>query len=320
MHLAKLTSFFLIGLLCLACSGKKPADTDNVAAAAPRPSVSFNADSALSLVRQQCEFGPRVPETKAHELCLQWILDRAAQVGAEVTTQKGVVTAFNGVPLNITNVMASILPHKQQRILLLAHYDSRPWADNDPDPANHKRPVMGANDGASGVAVMLELARVLQGSDLPVGIDLLFVDAEDYGDSGNDDSWALGTQFWAASELAKDYHPMHAILLDMVGATGAQFGFEYFTMQYAAATATAVWDAAASAGFAPYFVRRPAGAITDDHVTLCRAGIPCIDIIDLRDNGFFPQWHTVGDTMQVIDPATLKAVGQTLVTFITSLN
>ncbi len=320
MHLAKLTSFFLIGVLCLACSGKRPADADNVAATASRPAITFNADSALNLVREQCDFGPRVPGTQAHELCLQWIMDRAAQVGAEVTTQKGVVTAFNGVPLNITNVMASFLPQKQQRILLLAHYDSRPWADNDPNRDNRKKPVMGANDGASGVAVMLELARALQGSDLPVGIDMLFVDAEDYGDAGDDASWALGTQFWAGSDLAKDYHPMHAILLDMVGATGAQFGFEYFSMQYAATTASAVWDAAASAGYSAYFVRKPSGAITDDHVTLCRAGIPCIDIIDLRGSGFFPQWHTVDDTIQVIDPATLKAVGQSLVAFITSLN
>lgn len=319
MHITKFTSSLLLGLLCLACSGKRPA-TAPVATATPVAiSAVFCADSAMAMVREQCAFGPRVPGTKAHDDCARWIQGRLQTTGAQTSLQTGIVTAFDGTQLNITNITASLRPQAEQRILLLAHYDCRPWADNDPNPANHKKPVMGANDGASGVAVMLELARVLSEVELPVGVDLLFVDAEDYGDTGDDTSWALGTQYWVDSDLAKNYKPMHAILLDMVGATAARFGYEYFSLQHAPATAAAVWDAAAASGYASYFSREPTGAVTDDHVVLCRAGIPCIDIIDLRSGGFFPQWHTTADTEQVIDPATLKAVGQTLITFISSL-
>ncbi|MBP5498136.1 MAG: M28 family peptidase [Muribaculaceae bacterium] len=320
MHWAKFTSVFLICFTLMACAGKKPSGTESSQNEAVTANVpSFCADSAMAFVTAQCGFGPRIPASSEHGKCVQWLQDKMQSFGADVQLQKGTVTDFKGQSLEITNIMASLSPQFNERVLLLAHYDSRPWADADPDPANHSKPVMGANDGASGVSVLMELARVLSRDTLNVGVDILFVDAEDMGDNGDEMSWALGTQYWVKNLPREDYKPVHAILLDMVGATGAQFGFEFFSQQYAPGTVSAVWDAASSAGFSSYFTRRAGGAITDDHVFLCKAGIPCIDIIDLRQGGFFPQWHTAGDVPSVIDPATLRAVGQTLLAFLYSL-
>ena len=286
---------------------------------------TFMADSAFRFCQQQCDFGPRVMNSEAHEQCGRWIISKFSQFGMTVTTQQAVLKGYDGTPLKSTNIIASYLPEHNDRLLLCAHWDSRPWADNDPDEANHKTPVMAANDGASGVAVMLEIARLLSADTLKLGVDFVCFDAEDWGvpqwsesmDTG--DSWALGAQYWAANcpkQQAKKYR--FGILLDMVGGQGAQFYKEGMSVQYAPNIVDKVWRAAQIVGFGSMFPAQTGGNITDDHIPVNRvAKIPCIDIIpyypDCQQSSFGPTWHTVLDDMEHIDRNTLQAVGQTVV-------
>ena len=218
--------------------------------------------------------------------------------------------------------------------MICAHWDSRPWADNDPDEENWHKPVMAANDGASGVAVMLELARLLNitsdsvAQTLP-GIDFICFDAEDWGTpqwseaEDASDTWALGAQYWAANPHREGYQARYGILLDMVGGQGARFFRERYSQHYAQNVVSRVWQAASVVGYGSYFPPQDGGAITDDHVPVNQvSGIPCIDIIpyypDCEESSFGPTWHTVNDDMEHIDKNTLKAVGQTLVQVIFS--
>lgn len=286
---------------------------------------AFMADSAYQFCQQQCDFGPRTMNSEAHEQCAQWIISKFAQYGMTVTTQQATLKGYDGTPLKSTNIIASYLPEQNDRLLLCAHWDSRPWADNDPDESNHKTPVLAANDGASGVAVMLEIARLLSSDTLKLGVDFVCFDAEDWGvpqwsdatDTG--DSWALGAQYWAANcpkQQAKKYR--FGILLDMVGGQGAQFYKEGMSMQYAANVVEKVWLAAQVVGFGSMFPAQTGGNITDDHIPVNTvAKIPCIDIIpyypDCQQSSFGPTWHTVSDDMEHIDRNTLQAVGQTVI-------
>lgn len=210
-------------------------------------------------------------------------------------------------------------------ILLCAHWDSRPWADNDPDSANWHKPIMGANDSASGVAVMLEVARLLHLADsIGIGVDFICFDAEDWGtpqwdeDNDNGNSWALGAQYWAANPHKENYRPRFGILLDMVGGQGARFYQEGVSLQYAQSIVDKVWKAADTAGYGSMFPKVPGGMVTDDHVPLNEtAGIPTVDIIayypDCVQSSFGPTWHTVSDNIDNIDRNSLKAVGQTII-------
>lgn len=301
---------------------------------------AFNADSAYHFTAVQCTFGPRTMNSEAHDKCGEWIIAKFRQYGCEVTTQRALLTGYDGTKLKSFNIIASYRPEATTRILICAHWDSRPWADNDPDSTKWHEPVMAANDGASGVAVMLEMARLLQEQDrkermVPprsrqpslqtsdIGVDFVCFDAEDWGtpqwshlpDDGS--SWALGAQYWSA-HLPKGYEARYGILLDMVGGQGARFYQEQMSKQYAPEIVRKVWKAAHSAGYGSFFPKSEGGAITDDHIPVNQtARIPTIDIIpyypDCSASSFGPTWHTTSDTMENIDQATLKAVGQTLI-------
>lgn len=289
------------------------------------PSIQFNADSAYAYVAAQCAFGERVPNTEAHRKCGDYLAGELRRRGAKVTEQNADLKAFDGTVLKARNIIGEFYPEKPNRILLLAHWDCRPWADHDPNTDNRKKPVMGANDGASGVGVLLEIARLLQQHEPQAGIDILFTDAEDWGASdGSEESWALGTQHWVSTPHRSGYtYPSFGILLDMVGDKNAVFAREYFSQAYAGSIVDKVWETAASLGYSDRFVNREGGAMTDDHVFVIKAGIPCIDIIDQRTDtptGFCPQWHTTFDTMNLIDRSTLKAVGQTVTTLLLGNN
>lgn len=283
--------------------------------------VDFNTDNAYKLVKAQCDMGPRVPGTQAHAKCAQWLEENLQQNCDSVVVQEAQVKTFDGKNLNIKNLVGIINPASGDRILLLAHWDCRPWADNDPDPSKRTQPVMGANDAASGVGVLLELARLMKETKPSIGVDILLVDAEDWGTNDVEDSWALGTQYWSKHPHVEGYSPRFGILLDMVGARGAKFSKEIMSMQYASDVVNEVWSKAQESGYGNYFSNSVGGAITDDHVQVNNAGIKCIDIIDMRmdsDTGFFDGWHTTSDTMQWIDKAVLKAVGQTVANVIYS--
>ncbi len=318
----------LIYILCLtlgvsACgtSKKSQEETSTV-------KITFNADSAYLYCQQQCDFGPRTMNSDAHELCAKWMEEKFTQYGYRVTLQKTDLKGYDGTLLQSTNIIAQspvATEAAASRILICAHWDSRPWADNDPDSTNWHKPVMAANDGASGVAVMLELARLLQQNDsMKVAVDFICFDAEDWGvpqwsQVSSENSWALGSQYWAAHPAPlnpKSYQ--YGILLDMVGGQGAKFYQEGFSLQHARSVVNKIWNAASAAGYGSFFPAETGGYVTDDHVPINEvAGIPCADIInhypDCPQSSFGTTWHTVQDDMQHIDRNTLQAVGQTLV-------
>ena len=264
-------------------------------------------------------FGPRVPNTEAHRRCGEWLASELRRRGADVTEQRSDLTAFDGTVLKAVNILGRFNTESPDRLLLLAHWDCRPWADQDPNPDNRKKPVDGANDGASGVGVLLEIARQLSEKAPGKGVDILFVDAEDWGTEGSEDSWALGARYFMEHPPVEGYLPDEAILLDMVGGKGAVFCREYFSEQAAPRLAQSLWGIAASRGYGDLFLNKLGGAVTDDHVQLIEKGVPAVDIIEYhpeQESGFNPHWHTVSDNMENIDRATLKAVGETVMQYL----
>ncbi|MDE6547848.1 MAG: M28 family peptidase [Muribaculaceae bacterium] len=306
--------------LLLSCGASKKsssAEGNESVTASEETSTLFSADSAYSYVARQVEFGPRVPGTEAHRQCGNWLTEKLKSFGAEVTEQTATLTTFDGTRIPMRNIFARINPNAEKRILLLAHWDCRPWADNDPNPEKHSSPVDGANDGASGTGVLLELARTLTATGSGTGVDILLCDAEDWGEESNDESWALGARHFAHNLPVEGYMPSAAILLDMVGAADATFMREYFSQLANPALADQIWSIAKSLGHEGMFVNRMGSAVNDDHVELIKAGIPTIDIIDYREGtGFFSGWHTASDNMECISKETLGAVGSILETYV----
>lgn len=311
-----------LALAAGACSGKTAAQAEE---RADTPSLqtrfTANADSLLAAVATQTDLGPRNPGSQAHTRCADMIAGRLKAYGIDsVAQQYAGVTTADGKTFTARNILGAINPTATDRVLLLAHYDTRPVADNDPDPALRATPISGANDGGSGVAVLLEITRLL-GRTTPdsLGIDLLFVDMEDSGVSGvedSDDTWCLGTQQWVKQmPYTAANKPRYAVLLDMVGGKGARFHREYFSDRSAPGVVNHIWAVARESGFSDRFVNKPGGAVVDDHIHINAAGIPCIDIIESlneQTGSFNPTWHTTADRIDAIDAESLRIVAQTL--------
>lgn len=292
--------------------------TDSVTVEAVWP--AFSGDSAYAYVKRQVDFGPRVPGTDAHRGCRDYLIEQFNGFGADtVIVQQATVEAFNGKQLPMANILARYNTQSPRRILIAAHYDTRPWADEDADENHHQKPIDGANDGASGVGVILEIARNLKQSLPEIGVDFLLTDVEDYGSHDDDNpgqsSWALGAQYWAQNPVyTPSQRPEYGILLDMVGGKDARFYREYFSERTAGWLNSKVWTAAADEGIGR-FVDEVRGGVTDDHIFITRSGIPCIDIIECANDqtgSFPPYWHTMNDNMENIDRATLSDVGRAL--------
>jgi len=283
-------------------------------------SPAFNPDSAYQYVAKQVSFGPRVPNTVAHRSCGNYLIQKLKSLGAQVQVQEFEGTTYDGKKLQLRNIIGSYNPGAANRILLASHWDTRPFADKD--ETNPTTPADGANDGASGVGILLELGRTLnQAQQNPgVGVDIIFFDGEDWGNPNGDengqDSWCLGSQYWAAHKHQANYTANFGILLDMVGANGAKFAPEGFSQEYAPQVVTDVWKTANQIGYSDYFIYKPNGGITDDHKYMTQGGVPSIDIIDYDptspDGTFGKYHHRHTDNMSIIDKNTLKAVGQTL--------
>jgi hypothetical protein len=288
--------------------------------AAQKQAPQFNADSTYDCIKKQVDFGPRVPNTKAHEACAKYLENKLRQYTPDVTVQTGDVKAYDGTILHIKNIIGMVHPEKQRKILLCSHWDSRPWADED--SVDKRKPIDAANDAGSGIAMMLEIARQLQHANPDIGVIILMEDAEDYGVSQDENSYALGAQFWAKSLDKTKYLADYGILLDMVGAANARFLQEQFSIDYAPTVVNKVWAQAQASGTSNYFIMNHTGGITDDHLPINRiASIPTIDIVDYdqsRPKGFGFYWHTHADNIKIIDKNTLKAVGQTLLDLIFS--
>ncbi|GAB3757785.1 M28 family peptidase [Spirosoma pomorum] len=318
--------------LTFACKSKEQKDdTETSQQVAMATAPAFNADSAYTYIEKQVSFGPRVPNTPAHVQTGNYLVSKLKQFGCEVTEQTFVANTWDGKKLNARNIIGSINPGATKRIVLASHWDSRPHADQDPDAADKNKAVTAANDGASGVGVLLELARTIQqAKDKPgVGIDIVFFDVEDWGSgdkvsgdfeekTGNQFDYmgfCLGSRYWSKTPHKPGYTAYYGILLDMVGAKGATFAKEGISMQFAPTVMNNVWQTASQLGYSQFFVDTPGSQITDDHLAPNTiAKIPMIDIIhtNVGTGGFFPGWHTAEDDMSYIDRGTLKAVGQTV--------
>lgn len=286
---------------------------------------SFDKDSAYQYIADQVAFGPRVPGTAAHKACGKYLVEKLKQFGADtIIEQNAVVEAFNGDKLPINNIFAQFNPSALNRVLLVAHWDTRPWANMERTDERRNLPVPGANDGASGVGVILEIARNLQLSAPKCGIDVLFTDAEDYGNSNgfsnNDKSWCLGTQYWIENMPYNSINrPAYGILLDMVGGMDARFHREMLSNKQAKPATVKIWAEAKNLGYENIFINKVGGEILDDHTFINQAGIPTTDIIEHVSDvtGSFPAtWHTLDDDMQHISKKTLDAVGNTVLNVI----
>ena len=316
--------YSILAMVLMSCGQtSKPTTTiSQLTAQADQSNPFFNADSAYNYIETQVSFGPRVPNSAAHRACGTYLANQLKLFGAKVIEQEMSVTAYNGTVLQTKNVIGSYNPTAKKRVLLFAHWDTRPYADKDADEANHNRPIDGADDGGSGVGVLLELARQFGKKAPEVGVDIIFFDAEDYGIPDFytgvqvKDTWCLGTQYWAENPHQSGYRASYGILLDMVGSKNAAFFKEQGSMRYAPNIVDKVWSKARSLGYGKYFINALGGEFIDDHLYINEGcNIPCIDIINNdpdSETGLGYYWHTMDDTMKNIDNETLKAVGQTV--------
>ena len=320
--------FFTVFILfCILMSCNNRHDRNNKAIPAePAENITaapFNADSAYEFIKKQAAFGPRVSNTEANRRCGKWLENTLKRFTAEVKVQSFESQAYNGKSLKLNNIIASFNPQAEKRILLCSHWDSRPYADHDPDISNRRKPIDGANDGASGVAILLEIARQFSLKAPSAGIDIVLFDGEDYGAPEDEQSqvendWCLGSQYWSKNPHLPAYSARYGILLDMVGAPNATFTREGTSVYYAADYVNRIWHVASQIGYSNYFVNDQTAAILDDHVYINEIRqVPTLDIIHhdpSTQSGFCSTWHTLGDNLQGIDKQTLMAVGQTVIT------
>lgn len=317
-------------IVCLAGCGKK---TQTQSAKEVR--VPFSADSAYLYVQQQVALGARIPGSDAHAECRDWMVEQLTQWGLHVEEQQGLMPDYKGDMQLVRNIVAHIdgTDQSQKAVLLCAHWDSRPWCDEEEDYADRFEPVTGANDGASGVGVLMEVARQLQTLRTKTAfpsVDIVLFDCEDMGTpphytgTEREDTWCLGSQLWAtrykqsAKEKRTDYQ--YGILLDMVGDPSATFPREYYSMHFAQTYVERVWRMANSLGYGRYFTAQNSYPVVDDHYYVNTiADIPCVDVIDYKVNaetGFPDWWHTKRDDMRNINKQTLQAVGETVINVI----
>jgi hypothetical protein len=274
----------------------------------------FDADAAYQVILDYEKRGPAVPGTRESQVTGDWIAAEMKSRGLKVLEQRGSWPGLDGKAIPIRNLFGQHHPGAKRRYLLSAHWDARPFADQDPSPAARKKPVPAVNDGGSGVAVLLGIAQALKDQDTPFGVDFLFVDAEDSGQSHDASSYCLGSQFFAKQPYPGGSLPSFGINFDMVGRIGAVFPIEAYSARQAGAVLKKIHAAAETAGTADLFPKFVVGPIVDDHVYLSEGlGIPMIDLIHMNENGRFPpEWHTRSDTSEFISRTTLKGVGQTV--------
>lgn len=314
---------------CIAACGRSDKSATVVKEIAA-PVGHFCADSAYQYIADQVAFGPRVPGSAAHEACKEYLIAKLRTFAPDsIYEQHGMVTAYDGTVLPVTNIIAVYGKNKSRRVMLAAHYDTRPWADRESDDESRNTPIDGANDGGSGVAVLMEIARNFSIRPPEVGVDLAFFDVEDYGrpdfyggdNSVRDDGWCLGSRFWSENPVPYGVNnmPVYGILLDMVGGRDAQFHYEYFSQRDGITPTIKVWSEAERIGHGDRFPRIVGTPVTDDHLNMINVGIPTTDIIENaseRTGGFPATWHTHNDNLSNISLPTLQAVGETVLSVI----
>ena len=321
----RLIGFLILFITIIACNS----NNKNVVEKKPKIKIevpNFNSDSAYFFVEQQVSFGPRVISSKAWDQCSKYLTNKLESYGAKVIVQQAPVTTYDQKKHTLRNIIGSYSPEKNNRIALFAHWDSRHVADYD--TINTSKPILGANDGGSGVGVLLEIARNINLKNPKIGVDIIFFDAEDYGQPENskfpamNDSWCLGSQYWSKNPHKQNYFAKYGILLDMVGGKDAEFWQEGISSYYASNIIKKVWDIAHNIGYSNFFIYKKSPQIMDDHYYVNTiTGIPTIDIIEydpFSKTNFNKHWHTHADNMNNVDRETLKAVGQTVMSVIYS--
>jgi Zn-dependent M28 family amino/carboxypeptidase len=317
----KKTILALLSILLIGCSSepkvkKKIVQTKSVEV------PSFNADSAFNFIAEQVAFGPRVPNTPGHIACADYLIEKLNSYCDTVIVQEAQLTAFDGSVLNSKNIIASLKPLRAKRVMLCAHWDTRPFADQDTE--NKNVAIDGANDGGSGVGVLLEIARQFSLNKPDIGVDIILFDSEDYGQPNESDyprmehSYCLGSQYWSTHLHKPNYFAKYGILLDMVGGKNAVFTQELASTTFAPQVVKKVWNTAAKLGYGNTFQFQKTNLIIDDHLyinNLAPGRVPTIDIIEynpVTESHFYEHWHTHDDNLENIDKNTLKAVGQTV--------
>ena len=320
-----LLAFLFVASCSDSGSGSKTNTNEEVALV---KAPDFDADKAYEFVQKQVDFGPRVPNTQAHKQASAWFKETLEGFGATVYMQEFEDNVYDGTRVELVNVIGAFNPEARKRIILAAHWDTRPFADHDPEDT--RASLDGANDGASGVGVLLEVARVISENQPPnVGVDIILFDGEDWGSHaeegipplppGKASWWALGSQYWSRNKHKPNYAAYYGILLDMVGAPNATFHYDGVSAQNAGKVMQKVWGRASKLGHSAYFIPKMGftNGLTDDHKFVNEIGrIPMIDIIDFRSGNFAPTWHTSKDDMSGIDKTTLKVVGEVVLSMI----
>ena len=302
-------------LAAAACSGREPATNGTAARTGPR--TAFSGDSALGYVRTAMAFGFRIPGTEAHRLAGDWIVAQMRERADTVVVQEWTHTAADGGKLPMRNVLARYRPDLADRVLYLTHWDTRPRSDRAARPEDRTRPVPGANDGTSGVGLFLAVGDVLRAAPPGVGVDLLFVDGEDYGDFDADTDVFIGSRYFVDNLPSADYRPRFGVLWDMIGDRDLQVYYEQNSLDGAPEVVARVWQAAADLGYGQYFVQQPRHTINDDHIPLLRKGLRVIDVIDFDYGPAEAGWHhTPEDTIDKISAASLQVMGDVAVTLV----
>lgn len=315
--LKKLCFIILASFFVISCKTDSKTSTNNTVEApiTKRKVPKFQADNAYASIEKQVSFGPRYPGTQAHRDLIEYLTTELEKYTDKVIEQDFKVSFLDEKDVDATNIIGIINPDKKKRILLAAHFDTRKIAEKDEDESMRDKPILGADDGASGVAVLLEIAKLIKENGIDVGVDFVLFDAEDNGDSGTGKNWCLGAKHWSRTPHIKGYDAEFGILLDLVGAKNAEFGKEGFSTRYASKYLDKIWDLAAKMSYGNYFLDMPLGGVEDDHKYVNEnLGIPMLDIINMSStngrNGFGHYHHTHLDNMNIIDKNTLKAVGK----------
>lgn len=319
--------YILIFVACSCNTDTKPGSTTESTTKKSRNIPEFNADSAYHYIKAQVDFGPRIPNSLAHGQAGDYLISQFKKYGATVTVQAFTASTFDNQKINLRNIIASFHPEKKKRILLAAHWDTRPFADKDPEKPNST--FDGANDGASGVGVLLEIARVIQQQPPSIGIDIILFDGEDWGERDNQQDthplppgltewWCLGSQQWARNKHQSNYSASFGILLDMVGGKNARFAKEGYSLEYAPGIVDKIWNTAGRLGFSHIFLQEQTSFATDDHKFVNEvAKIPMVDILCYEPvSGFGDFHHTRKDNLEIISKETLSVVGKTVLNVI----
>lgn len=310
--------FLLLLLIIAGCKGDAGNKAAKSGSTGPAPAKikipKFDQDSAFAYVEKQLSFGTRVPGSAGHQAQLAWMVETLKGRGAKVYEQTFEAQFFDEDPVTATNVIASFNPDQKKRWILAAHWDTRLIAEKDKDEEKQDDPIMGADDGASGVAVLMEIARILENNPIDMGVDLIFFDAEDNGSQGDDLSWCLGSQYWSKNLHKDNYDAEGGILVDLVGAKNNTYGYDTVSQAFAGNLQKAVWSLARGMGNTDIFKEYQI-EVLDDHYFVNRyAKIPMINIIGTPNYGegsvFGPHHHTHADDLDVIDTRILKVTGQ----------